>query len=137
VAAEEAKQKWQGKWTRSNKEAATKQYFPSVQDRLRTKLTLTTKLAAVLTGHGKTKAYLYRFKLRDDARCICRHEDQTMNHLLFRCEKTSKQREVLKQQTNQQRNWIECEQELISKHTKVFCDFVESIDFELLQQNEQ
>jgi hypothetical protein len=95
------------------------------------------KLATVLTGHGKTRAYLYRFKLRDDVRCICGHEDQTMDHLLFHCEKTSKQREVLKQQTNQQRNWMECKQELISKHTKVFCDFVESIDFELLQQIEQ
>jgi len=58
VAAEEAKQKWQAEWTTSNKAAATKQYFPSVQDRLRIKLTLTTKLAAVLTGHGKTRAYL-------------------------------------------------------------------------------
>jgi hypothetical protein len=29
------------------------------------------------------------------------------------------------------------QKELISKHTKVFCDFVESTDFELLQQNEQ
>jgi ribonuclease HI len=135
VAAEEAKQKWQAEWTTSNKAAATKQYFPSVQDRLRAKLTLTTKLAAVLTGHGKTRAYLYRFKLKDDARCICGHEDETMDHLLFRCEKTSIQREVLKQQTNQQRNWTECKQELISKHTNVFCDFIESIDFKLLQQN--
>jgi len=70
VAAEEAKQKWQAEWITSNRAAATKQYFPSVQERLWTKLTLTTKLAAVLTTHGKTRAYLYRFNLRDDARCI-------------------------------------------------------------------
>jgi len=57
-AAEEAKQKWQAEWITSNKAAATKQYFPSVQNRLGTKLTLTAKLAAVLTGHGKTRAYL-------------------------------------------------------------------------------
>jgi hypothetical protein len=107
-----------------------KQYFPSVQDRLRTKLTLTTKLAAVLTENGKTKAYLHRFNLRDDARCLCGHEDQTMGHILFRCEKTSIQREVLKQQTNQQQNWMEC-------NTKMFCYYIESIEFELLQQNEQ
>jgi transketolase len=97
AAAEEAKQRWQAEWTASNKAAATKQYFSSVQDRLRTKLTLTTKLAAVLTGHAKTRAYLYRFKLKDDARCIRGHENQTIDHLLFRCEKTSKKREVLKQ----------------------------------------
>ena len=124
-AAEEAKQKWQAEWTASNKAAATKQYFPSVQNRLGTKLTLTAKLAAVLTGHGKTSAYLNRFKLRDDARCICGHNDQTMDHLLFHCEKTSTQREVLKQQINQEWNWMEIKQELISKHKKVFCEFVE------------
>jgi transketolase len=73
VAAEEAKQKWQAEWATNNKAAATKQYFPSVQDRLMTKLTLTTKLAAVLTEHGKTRAYLHRLNLRDDARCICGH----------------------------------------------------------------
>jgi len=119
-AAEEAKQKWQAEWTASNKAAATKQYFPSVQNRQGIKLTLTAKLAAVLTGHGKTRAYLYRFNLRDDARCICGHNDQTMQHLLFHCEKISTQREVLKHQINQERNWMEIKQELISKHKKVF-----------------
>jgi len=91
----------------------------------------------VLTGHGKTRAYLYRFKLRDDARCICSHNDQTMDHLLFQCEKTSTQREVLNHQINQERNWMEIKQKLISKHKKVFCEFIDSIDFELLLQNEQ
>jgi hypothetical protein len=90
VAVEEAKQKWQAEWI-SNEAVATKQYFPSVRDRLGAKLTLTTKLAAVLTGQGKTRAYLYRFNLRDDARCTCGQNDQTMDHLLFHCEKTSTQ----------------------------------------------
>ena len=103
IAAEEAKQKWQAEWTASNKAAATKQYFPSVQNRLGIKLKLNAKLAAVLTGHGKTRAYLKRFHLRDDARCICGHNDQTMDHLLFHCEKTSTQREILKQQIKQER----------------------------------
>ena len=62
----------------------------------------------------------------------CGHNDQTMDHLLFQCEKTSTQREVLKHRLSQQRNWMEIKQELISKHTKVFCEFIELIDFELL-----
>ena len=32
---------------------------------------------------------------------------------------------------------MEIKQELISKHKKVFCEFIGPIDFELLQQNEQ
>ena len=137
VAAEEANQKWQREWTTCKKAAATKQYFPSVQDRLGTKITLNTKLTAVLTGHGKTRAYLHRFKLRDDARCICGHNNQTMDHLLFHCDKTSTQREALVQQTRQQQNWMKFKTELISKHTKVFSEFIDSIDFEMLIQNEK
>jgi len=87
-----------------------KQYFPSVQDRLGTKLKLNTKLTTILTGHGKTMAYLHRFNLRDDARCICGHNDQTKDHLLFHCDKTSTQREALIHQTSQQRNWMEFKQ---------------------------
>ena len=137
VAAEEAKQNWQAECRTNNKAAATKRYFPSVQHRLRTKLTLTTKLAAVLNGHGKTRTYLHRFNLRDDAICICCYNDQTVDHLLFHCEKTSTHREFLKQRISQKRNWMETEQELISKHTEVFCEFIVSVDFELLLQNEQ
>jgi hypothetical protein len=69
-AEDEAKQKWQVKRTTCCKAAATKQYFPSVRDTLETKLNLTPKPAAVLTGHGKTRAYLHRFNLREDARCM-------------------------------------------------------------------
>jgi hypothetical protein len=60
-----------------------------------------------------------------------------MDHLLFHCEKTSTQREVLEHQLSQQRNWMEIKQELITKHMKVFWEFIEPIDFELLQQNGQ
>ena len=83
--AAEAKQKWQDEWTTCTKAATTKQYFPTVQDRLRIKINLTPNLTAMLTGHGRTRAYLNRFKLRDDATCICGQGDQTTDHLLNHC----------------------------------------------------
>jgi len=58
-----------------DKAAITKQYFPTVQDRLKTKINLTQNLAAMLTGHGRTRAYLHRFKLLDDATRICGQGD--------------------------------------------------------------
>ena len=60
-AAEEAKQKWQDEWTTRVKAAATKQYFPTAWDRLGIKINLTPNLGAILTGHGRTRAYLHRF----------------------------------------------------------------------------
>ena len=95
-AAEEAIQKWQEQWTKTSKAEATKQYFPTVMDRIGTKINLTPKLTAVLSGHGKTRAYLYRFNLREDAKCVCDKDDRIMDHLLFHCTKTSTQRDLIK-----------------------------------------
>jgi hypothetical protein len=77
-AAEEAIQKCQEQWKKTSKAEATKQYFPTVMDRIGTKINLTPKLTAVLSGHGKTRAYLYRFNLWEDAKCICDKDDQTI-----------------------------------------------------------
>jgi hypothetical protein len=57
-----------------------------------------------------------------------------MDHLLFHCVNTSAQREVLKQQIG---TWPTTKQDLIFKSQKQFSTFVESIDFETLQQGAQ
>jgi len=132
-AAEEAKQKWQDEWTTCAKAATTKQYVPTVRDRLGIKINLTPSLTAMLTGHERTRAYLHRFKLRDDAKCICGQGDQTTDHQLFHCSKTHTQRDVLKQHVIKKGNWPASKQELITKHRNSFSAFIESIDFELLQ----
>jgi hypothetical protein len=95
--AAEARQKRQDEWTTYTKAAATKQYFRTVQDRLRIKTNLIPNLATMLTAHGRTRAYLNRFKLRDDATCIYGQDDQTTDHLLNQCTTIHTQREVLKQ----------------------------------------
>jgi len=55
-AEEEAKQKWRDEWRTCDKAGITKQYFPTVQDRLKIKINLTPNLAAMLTGHGRKRA---------------------------------------------------------------------------------
>jgi hypothetical protein len=57
-AAEESKQKWQDECTTCTKVATIKQYFLTSQDRLKVKINLTPNLTAMLTGHGRTRAYL-------------------------------------------------------------------------------
>jgi hypothetical protein len=90
----------------------------------------------VLSGHGKTRAYLHRFKLLEEAKCICGKEDQTMDHILFHCSETSAQRD-LKLQINKKMNWLDSKPELITKHRKVFSAHIESIDFDFLQQSDK
>jgi hypothetical protein len=130
-AAEEARQKWQDEWTCA-KATTTKPYFPVVQDRLRIKVNLTPNLAAMLTGHGRTRAYLHRFKLRDDATCICGQGEQTTDHLLNHCTTIHTQREVIKQCILKNGNWLASKQELITKYRNSFIAFIKFIDIELL-----
>ena len=114
------------------KTATTKQYFPTVRDRLRIKINLTPNLAAMLTGQVRMRAYLHRFKLRDDATCICGQGDQTTDHLLNHCTMIHTQRGVLKQHILKKGNWPASKQELITNYRNSFIAFIECIDFELL-----
>jgi len=64
---EEATLKWQEEWERCNKAAVTKQFFPNVRDRIHRRITINPNFTALVTGHGKTKSYLYRFKITQHA----------------------------------------------------------------------
>jgi ribonuclease HI len=73
--------RWQKEWQNCTKALTTKLFFPSVEGRLKEKIRITQNVAAMLTGHGKTRAYLHRFKIRDNAHCVCQQGDQTIDHL--------------------------------------------------------
>jgi len=87
---EEATLKWQEEWERCNKAAVTKQFFPNVRDRIHRRITINPNFTALVTGHGKIKSYLYRFKITDNATCPCNTEDQTLDHLLNNCTRHKK-----------------------------------------------
>jgi len=53
---EESKLKWQQNWEESPKAAQTKQFYPSIKDRLKSKLHITSNFTAMVSGHGKTRA---------------------------------------------------------------------------------
>jgi hypothetical protein len=83
-------------WEKCIKATITKKYFPNVQDRLNMKIHVTPNLAPMVTGHGKTRAYLHRFKLLDHATCACKMGDQIIDHLLSQCTLLQTYREILK-----------------------------------------
>ena len=49
-AGEEAKQQWQSKWEKCAKATITKEYFPTVQDRLNMKISMTPTMAVMVTA---------------------------------------------------------------------------------------
>jgi len=57
-----------------------------------------------------------------------------MDYILFQCPETRKQRDLLKLQLGTRRTWPASKLELITKHKKVFTEYIEFIGFDQLQQ---
>jgi hypothetical protein len=88
--------KWQSEWDSSNKGASTKSFFPKVKDRLAKRLQMCLHLSTTVTGRGKLRAYLHRFKKTEDPMCPCKMNPQTTDHLIRECALLSRQRHRLK-----------------------------------------
>jgi len=131
--AEKTIAKWQLQWDDTAKGRATKEYFPDIKERLKMKLRLSPNLTAMLTAHGKTKAYLHRFKIIQSPECTCKHGDQTTDHLIYDCETLDKEREKLIAYTSRKEDWPVRKCELVNKYLKQFTTFAKSIDFEKLK----
>ena len=95
------------------------------------KLNPTQNFTTIVTGHGKTKAYLHRFKIIEDPTCTCGKAVQTTDHLIFECE--TKEREKLK--TTALKRQMANQQTRIRKCYKEFVKFVNDIPFDILTQN--
>jgi hypothetical protein len=127
---EEATQKWQEAWESCTKAATTKQFFPNVRDRVKLNINVNSYFTAIVTGHGKTRAYLNRFKIIENATCPCNKGDQTIDPLLNQCTFLQTQRELLRKNVLKSGSRPVSKEELITKHLKSFLIFTKSIDFD-------
>jgi hypothetical protein len=91
-----------------------------------------------VTAHGKTKAYLQRFKIIDSSECPCGTGNQTVEHLIYECPKLQRERErerervVLIRSLAKQEAWPREKSELMNKYLKYFTQFTNSMDFDKL-----
>jgi hypothetical protein len=74
-------------------------------DRLTTKIKLTPNFTAIVTAHGKTKAYLHRFKIIESPECPCDGGNQTVDDILYDCIKLQKEREKLTHNLSNNDSW--------------------------------
>ena len=126
--------KWQRLWEGTEKGALCRTFFRTVEQRLKVKLPITPEFTAMVTGHGKTKSYLHRFKLTESPMCPCNEGDQTPEHLIYACKILEVQRSSLKQNiTVGGGSWPTTNSELVARHLDAFSRFVKSIDFNQLQ----
>jgi ribonuclease HI len=94
----EGLRKWQRQWECTDKEALCRSFFPIVEQRLELKIPVTPEFTAIVSGHGKTKSYLHRFKLLDNPMCICNEGTQSTEHLMYNCKILDSQRKTLQHQ---------------------------------------
>ena len=129
---EEGKTRWQNEWNQTTKAAVTRSFFPNVKDRLKLKFSTTPNLTTMLTGHGRTRDYFYRFKIMENPSCPCKNGDQTIDHLIYNCTLIQEQRETLQNAIKRTGHWPPTKHELTTKYWKAFRTFSNSIDFEQL-----
>jgi hypothetical protein len=125
-------EKWHSVWNRTTKGNTTKEYFPTVAERLNMKISTNQHFTAMLTGHGNIKSYLHLFKIITSPSCPCGKNDQTTDHLLYECELRKSQRHILKIAVSKSGVWPISKNTLISRHYKSFKRFVNSIPFDNL-----
>jgi len=105
-------------WDNCTKAAITKQFFPNVRDRFKLNINVNPNFTAMVTGHGKTRAYLHRFKIIENATCPCDKGDQTIDHFLNQCTLLQTQRELLRNDVLKFGKWPMSKETLIAKHLK-------------------
>ena len=70
--------------TKHSKGPETEQNFPTINQRLKVCITLTSKFTTMLTGLGRLKAYYHRFKIIEDPTGTRGSGNQT-HHSLYDC----------------------------------------------------
>jgi hypothetical protein len=59
------------------------------------RIPITPEFTAIVTGHGKKKYYLHRFKIADNPMCPCNEGMQTSEHIIYGCKILESQRSSL------------------------------------------
>jgi len=94
------------------------------------KINLTPNFAAMVTAHGKTRSYLHRFQVIESPECPCANVNQTVDHLLYDCNKLNNVRDQLIAHISKEDNWPIRKSELVNKYLKQVIHFTNSFDHE-------
>jgi len=114
-----------------------KNFFASVERRLAVNLHLNPNVTTIMTGHVNIRSYLHRLKIIDTQEFPCKQDIQTIDHLIFQCEKLKYERGMLKNSVLKAGNWPVSKSELINKNLKQFIRYINSMDLEKLNHSKR
>ncbi|XP_059059520.1 uncharacterized protein LOC131852803 [Achroia grisella] len=103
---------WDRRYQSGETASVTKLFFPSAADAYRVvgKITADKYITQLFTGHGGFRAYLHRFRCRENPSCPCdQHTPETLLHIISQCPRFGRKRMDLE---------IEIEMEIKSENFK-------------------
>jgi hypothetical protein len=111
-------------WRSTPKASQTKQYFPTISERLVIKyLKPNYKLTQFLSGDGKFNSYLKRFNLRTNDLCDCQQTSETPLHIIFECVLYESERHELTNAIHRSGHSIPLTPNILLKHKSLFREF--------------
>jgi len=119
---------WQKEWETTKKGSTRKEYFPTVAERLKTKINFTQNLTTIVNGHGNIKSYIHRFRIIEAPDCPCGNGNQTAEHILFECGILQEEWERLIAAMAKTDNWPIKKDTFIKMYYKAFARFTKTID---------
>jgi hypothetical protein len=100
-------------------------------------LKLGPNVTTIMTGHGNIRSYLHRLKIIGSPECSCNHGIQTADHLIFQCKRLGNERAILKSSVLKEGKWPVRKCELTNRNLKQFIDYVNSMEFEKINQSNE
>jgi len=92
----------------------------------------------IMTGNGNIRSYLHRLKIIGSPECPCKHSIQTVDHLIFQCNRLKNEREIFKNIVLKEGNWPASKSELTNRNLKQFIRYIHSMHFvKINHPNEQ
>jgi len=119
---------WQKEWETTKKGSTTNEYFPTVTERLQTKINFTQNLTIIATSPGNIKSYLHRFRIIEAPDCPCGNGNQIVEKILFECGILQEETERLIAAVAKTDNWPIKKGTLIKRHYKAFARFTKTMD---------
>jgi hypothetical protein len=77
----------------------------------------------IVIGHGKTRAYLHRFKILENTTFLCNKGNQTVDHLINQCTLLQTQTELLRNNVLKSGTWPVRKEQLIMKTLEIISYF--------------
>jgi hypothetical protein len=94
-------------------------------------------VTTIVTGHGNIRSYLHRLKIIGIPECPYSHDIQTLDHLIFQCKRIRNKRAILKSNVLKEGKWPVSKCELTNRNLKQFINYINSVDFEKINQSDE